>query len=57
MTKHWVECDTPIDPSSLSFEQKLINDEDIYRKCFDSIMLDGDKEFPPLHRKGFLSLT
>jgi hypothetical protein len=49
-----VECDSPIDPNSLSFEQRLIDDQDFCRRCFDEIMNDEDLSY--LKNPGLMSL-
>lgn len=36
--KKCVNCSNSIDQLSLSFEQKLIDDEDFCRRCWDDIM-------------------
>ena len=55
MVSYCVECDTPIDENSMSFEQRLIGDESFCRRCFDRIMLGAD-DMPYLERPGFLTL-
>lgn len=34
-----VVCDNFIDAASLSFEQRLVGDQDFCRKCWDEIMM------------------
>jgi hypothetical protein len=36
--KHCINCSGAISQISLSFEQKLIQDEDFCRRCWDDIM-------------------
>jgi hypothetical protein len=36
--KHCINCSGAISRISLSFEQKLIKDEDFCRRCWDDIM-------------------
>jgi hypothetical protein len=38
MARHCVLCTDPIVESSLSLEQKIIDDQDFCRRCFDDIM-------------------
>jgi hypothetical protein len=52
--KHCVECDSPIEPGSLSFEQRLIDDQDFCRRCFDEII--SDEDMPYLKSPGLMSL-
>lgn len=33
-----VQCFNPINADALSFEQRLINDQDFCRKCFDETL-------------------
>ena len=40
--KKCVECGIRIDMDNLSFEQKLIEDEDFCRRCWDRVMDDTD---------------
>ena len=40
--KKCVECGIDIDVDSLSFEQRLIEDEDFCRGCWDRVMDDTD---------------
>lgn len=40
--KKCVECGINIDADNLSFEQKLIEDEDFCRRCWDGVMDDVD---------------
>ena len=40
--KKCVECGINIDKGSLSFEQKLIEDEDFCRRCWDRVMDETD---------------
>ena len=37
-----VECRIDIDATNLSFEQKLVKDEDFCRRCWDRVMDDTD---------------
>jgi hypothetical protein len=37
-TRQCVNCSSTIDSGALSFEQKLIDDEDFCRRCWDDIM-------------------
>lgn len=37
-----VECNSPIDPNSLSFEMRLVDIQDFCRRCFDEIMEQED---------------
>jgi hypothetical protein len=37
-TEKCVVCRNVIDPASLSFEQRLIEDKDFCRKCWDAVM-------------------
>lgn len=41
-------CHKVIDPSSISFEQRLIDDKDFCRKCWDEIMFEVQEEDVPL---------
>ena len=41
-SKKCVECGIDIDIDTLSFEQKLIEDEDFCRRCWDRVMDDTD---------------
>lgn len=52
--KHCVECGSPVDANSLSFEQRLIDDQDFCRRCFDEIM--SDEDMPYLNDPSLLSL-
>ena len=40
--KKCVECGIDIDIDTLSFEQKLIEDEDFCRRCWDRVIDDTD---------------
>lgn len=40
--KKCVECGIDIDTDNLSFEQKLIEDEDFCRRCWDRVMDETD---------------
>jgi len=40
--KQCVECGIDIDIDNLSFEQKLIEDEDFCRRCWDRVMDETD---------------
>ena len=47
--KRCVECGISIDVDTLSFEQKLIEDEDFCRRCWDGVMDDTeDAQLPSL---------
>ena len=37
-----IQCGVAIDPTTLSFEQKLIDDKDFCRRCWNQIMSDVD---------------
>ena len=41
-SKKCVECGIDIDIDNLSFEQKLIEDENFCRRCWDRVMDDTD---------------
>jgi hypothetical protein len=47
--KKCVECGIDIDTDNLSFEQRLIKDEDFCRRCWDKVMDDtNDVRLPSL---------
>ena len=47
--KKCVECGIDIDVDNLSFEQKLVEDEDFCRRCWDRVMDDSnDVRLPSL---------
>lgn len=48
MTWHCLDCSAPIDPNSLSFEQKLVDDKDFCRRCWARIMMDEEILLPRL---------
>lgn len=50
-----VECNSPIDPNSLSFEMRLVEIRDFCRRCFDEIM--KEEELSYLNKPGFVSLA
>jgi hypothetical protein len=50
-----IECDEPINESALSFEQRLIDDIDFCRTCFDAIMSDQYDGLAYLDNPRFLS--
>ena len=53
--KKCVECGIDIDIDNLPFEQKLIEDEDFCRRCWDRVVDDTDDvrlpSLTPDHRK------
>ena len=57
MTHHCVECSEPINPNSLSFEQKLIEDQDWCGKCWARIMTDSFDELSYLDHPKFLTVA
>lgn len=51
MVRNCVTCSQPIDFLSLSFEQRIIDDQDFCRRCFDEIMTgsyDSDVDYEKL---------
>lgn len=54
--KSCVACFSPIDLESLSFEQRLINDEHFCRRCFDEIMRDESLPYLDNPKKHFSNL-
>jgi hypothetical protein len=52
-----VECSEPINPNSLSFEQKLIEDQDWCGKCWARIMTDSFDELSYLDHPKFLTVA
>jgi hypothetical protein len=38
-----VECGSPVDPNSMSFEMRLVDIQDFCRRCFDEII---EEELP-----------
>jgi hypothetical protein len=47
-TTDCVMCHRKIDPECLSFEQRLIDDRDFCRECWDDIMFGEHAEEVPL---------
>ncbi len=43
--RNCTQCGDPISEESFSFEQRLIDDHNFCRKCFDEIMLDVDLSY------------
>jgi len=52
-----VSCFRPIDESSLSFEQKLIDDENFCRSCWDDVMSESVDELTYLDHPKFLTVA
>lgn len=43
--RNCIQCEDPISEESSNFEQRLIDDQDFCRKCFDEMMLDVDLSY------------
>jgi hypothetical protein len=39
---HCVQCGSPVDPNSMSFEMQLVDIQEFCRRCFDEIMEQED---------------
>lgn len=57
MTRYCLDCGAPIDPNSLSFEQKLVGDTDFCRQCWDRIMAYPNEGMEHLDNPRYLALT